>query len=183
MYIWWFLKLLVFFFTYHAYQVLSTKIQILIKQPTLAITVHSGTKTIIGALVYLDIPSNLRPRSEQSHHLPGALLPRWVTQATNRVSNERPHLQLYKKCVLGSPFTITFSDYGKKVSYLKSISLAVEFIYLASSADCVGPINRSADCSQRVNIETLITVVLGTYVVVRRHWQTWAGQHCYMAWV
>ena len=55
--------------------------------------VHSA---VIGALVYRGIPSDLRSRPEQSHHLPGALLLRWL-QAVYRVSNGRPHLQLYRK--------------------------------------------------------------------------------------
>ena len=35
----------------------------------------SGTNTIIGALLYRGIPSDLRSRLEQSHHLPVALIP------------------------------------------------------------------------------------------------------------
>ena len=41
----------------------------------MAITIPSGMNTIIGALVYRGIPSDLRSRPKQSHHLPGALLP------------------------------------------------------------------------------------------------------------
>ena len=59
-------------------------------------TVPSSMNTVIGALVYWGITSDLRSRLEQSHQLPGALLPRWL-QATYRVSNGHPYLQLYKK--------------------------------------------------------------------------------------
>ena len=40
-------------------------------------------------LVYRGIPSDLRSRPEQSHHLPGSLLPWWL-KAVYRVSNRHP---------------------------------------------------------------------------------------------
>ena len=93
MYICWFLKFLVVFFveslqnlaampelfnwsTSKAWQVLSTKHQNCNKQLPVAIIVPADMNTVIGILVYGDIPSDLRSRPEQSHHLPGALLPR-----------------------------------------------------------------------------------------------------------
>ena len=49
--------------------------QLVIKRPSVASTVPSGTNTVIGALVYRDIPSDLRSRPEQSHQHPGVLTP------------------------------------------------------------------------------------------------------------
>ena len=69
---------------------------ILTKRPPVATNVPSGTQRHHWGLVYRGIPSDLRSRPEQSHHLPGALLSRWL-QAVYRDSNRRPHLQLYRK--------------------------------------------------------------------------------------
>ena len=113
MYIWWLLKFLWVFFlcveslpnpvampelsnssASKAWQVLTKKNKIVTNQPPVATTVPSGA--ILRALIYRGIPSDLRSRPEQSHHLPGALLPRWL-QAVYRVSNGRLHLKLYRK--------------------------------------------------------------------------------------
>ena len=48
---------------------------ILTNWPPVATTVPSGTNTIIGALVYCGIHSDVRSRSEQSDNLHRALLP------------------------------------------------------------------------------------------------------------
>ena len=47
---------------------------------SVATTVTSGTNTVIGALVYQGMPSDLRSMPEQSHYLPGALLPPVTTR-------------------------------------------------------------------------------------------------------
>ena len=70
-YIWWVLKLLVFFV-----RRVDKKPNILTKRRPVATTVPSGTNNIIGALVYRIIPSDLRSRPEQSYHIPEALLSR-----------------------------------------------------------------------------------------------------------
>ena len=63
-----------------AWQVLTTKNpKILTKRPPVAPQSRvspQAPSAIIGALVYRGIPSYLRSRPEQSHHLPGSLLPR-----------------------------------------------------------------------------------------------------------
>ena len=61
---------------------------ILTKRLPVATTVPSGTQRHHWALVYWGIPLNLRSRPQQSHHLPGALLSRWL-QVVYRVSNGR----------------------------------------------------------------------------------------------
>ena len=71
--------------------------------------------------------------------------PRVIT-GRDRVSNGRPHLQLYRKSANFSLF-MTIYDYifrlrQKGVLFDKSIPLAAEFIYLATSAECTGSINR-----------------------------------------
>ena len=76
-------------------KVLSTKIPNFNEngyvQPPLS---PQAPSAIIEALVYRGIPLDLRARPEQSQHLSGALLPRWL-QVVYRVSNGRPHRQLY----------------------------------------------------------------------------------------
>ena len=62
--------------------IITKKAKILIKQLPVANTVPSGMNTIFGALVYRDIPSDLWSRPEQSHHLPGSLLPNDHRQPT-----------------------------------------------------------------------------------------------------
>ena len=84
MYICWFIKFFVVFLPGKYYQQkkqnfnktaacppLSPLVRIINKKPT----VPSGTNTVIGALVYLAISSDLRSKLEQSHHHHGALLP------------------------------------------------------------------------------------------------------------
>ena len=77
------------------------------------------------ALVYRGIPSDLRSSPEQSHHLPGVLLP-WWQETVCRVSNGRSHLQLYRK----------------GASIHKSNPLVDEFIYPVTSAEWAVSINR-----------------------------------------
>ena len=111
MYIWWLLTFLgwVFFcgkltkpcrhartFQLVSQQSINKHLKILTKRTPVATTVPSGTQRHPWALVYRGIPSDLRSRPEQSHHLLGALLPRWL-QAVYGVSNGRSHLQLYRK--------------------------------------------------------------------------------------
>ena len=65
------------------------------KRPPVATTIPSGTQRHHWGIGIPGIPSDLRSRPEQSHHFPGALLPRWL-QVVYRVSNGHPHLQLYR---------------------------------------------------------------------------------------
>ena len=92
-------------FNWSASKVLSTNPTILTKRPPVATTFPSGMNTIIGHWYTWGIPSDLRSRPEQSHHLPGALLPR-LLQAVYIVSNGCPYLPLYKKRRLSSLFMI-----------------------------------------------------------------------------
>ena len=63
-------------------QILTSNInkqhKMLSKRPPIPTTVPSGTNTITGAWAYRGIHSDVRSRSEQSHHLPGALHPSWT---------------------------------------------------------------------------------------------------------
>ena len=80
-----------------AWQVLTTKTPKFLQNGRLLPPLSpQAPSAIIGVLVDRAIPSDLRSRLEQSHHLPRALLPLWL-QAVYRVSNGRPHLQLYRK--------------------------------------------------------------------------------------
>ena len=66
------------------------------KRSPVATTVPSGTQRNHWELVHRGIHSDFRSRPEQSHHLPGALLPRWL-QTVYWVSNGCPHLQFFRK--------------------------------------------------------------------------------------
>ena len=59
--------------------IINKRSTILTKRPPVDTTFSSGTNTIIWALVYRGIPSDLLSRPEQSHHLPGALAALLVT--------------------------------------------------------------------------------------------------------
>ena len=97
--------------------IINKKPKILTQRPVATHTVPSGTNTIIGALVYQGIPVDLWIRPEQFHHLPRVLLPRWLKAVYSHILR----LQQQKS---------------------KSIPLAAEFIYLATSAGCAEPIRR-----------------------------------------
>ena len=62
------------------------------KIASLATILPSGTNTMIGALVYPGIPSDLRSWHEQSSHLPGAQLHRWL-----QVANYGCHIWMTKR--------------------------------------------------------------------------------------
>ena len=126
-YIWWLLKFLMVSFcgkltnpyrharTFQLYSqqnlasINNKNPKVLTKRTHEATTVPQAPSAIIGALVYQGMHSDLRSRPEESPHLPGALLPRWL-KAVYRVCNGRPHLQLYRK---GFTFTIYFNSTEK----------------------------------------------------------------------
>ena len=85
---------------------------------------------IIVALVYRSIPSDLRSRPEQSHHLPGALLPRWL-QAVCRESNGASPPSSQQKGRFRSLFIIVFWDFGPKWCF--SIIPFPSLIYILSN--------------------------------------------------
>ena len=88
----------------------------------------------IGIPGYM-VPSDLRSRPEQSHHLPVALLPLSLLKA-NSFQWASPSSTVVKWCI-GSLFTITFSQYGKKVWYVrKSNPFDTELIYRSPSTEC-----------------------------------------------
>ena len=113
MYIWWLLKFFVVHFVesvpnrpalLRTFQLVSqqslasitnTKSNILTKWPTVATNAPSGMNTIIGALVYWGIPSDLQSRPEQAHHLPGLCSFRWLQATYSFQRALRP--QLYRK--------------------------------------------------------------------------------------
>ena len=66
------------------------------KRPPVSTTFPSGTQRHHWGIGIPGIPSDLRSRPEQSHFLLGALLLRWL-HTVYRVTNGRPHLQLYRK--------------------------------------------------------------------------------------
>ena len=70
--------------------------KILTKRLAVATTVPSGTQRQSGGIGIPGIPSDLRSRPELSHHLPAALLSRWL-QEVHRVFNGRRNRQLYRK--------------------------------------------------------------------------------------
>ena len=102
--------------------------KLLTKRLPVATTVPIRTNTVIGALVYWGIPSDLRSRPEQFYHLPGALLTWWL-QVANRVYNGHPHLQLYRKSTYFHYLWLYFQIKAKKVWYLTKSPMAAEFIY------------------------------------------------------
>ena len=101
---------------------------ILTKRPPVATTVPSCTQRYPRALVYRGIPSDLSSRPEQPHHLPGALLPRWL-QAVYRVSNGRPTFNSTEKALTFTIYDCVLRIRPKMVYYLTKVSpLEVELI-------------------------------------------------------
>ena len=58
-----------------------------------------------------------RSRPGKSHHLPGALLPRWL-QTVYRVSSEGPQIQLYRESIYFHNLWLYFENTLKKACYL-----------------------------------------------------------------
>ena len=139
MYIWWLLKFVGVFFCgeltkpcCHArtFQLvrqqslasIKNKKQVfLTKRPPVATTVLSGTQRHHWGIGIPGIPSDLQSRPEQSHHLPGALLSRWL-QAVYRGSNGHPHLQLYRKVAYIHYLWLYSENTIKKVCYSTTVS-------------------------------------------------------------
>ena len=133
----------------------------------------SGTNTNIRALVYWGIPSDMRSRPEQSHHLPEGLLARWL-QVANWVSDgcPPPPLPVIRKGCLGWLFVITFLDNGKKVWYLSKFNPSTAaLIYEAPSTECAKPINRVTVVKglRRVDYQLDDSTVHGIALTAQRH--------------
>ena len=99
----------------------------------------AGTNTVIRALVYQGIPSDLRSRPEQSPTFLGLCSPDDYSQSIES-SMGVPTFNCKEEV-----HKFTMNDYilrlRKKVwFFIKSIPLAAKFIYLATSAECAGPI-------------------------------------------
>ena len=82
------------------------------KRPLVATTVPSGTQRHHWGIGIPGIPSDLRSRPEQSHHLPGALLPQWLQAVCSLQWASQP--STLQKMRLHLLFMIVFWEYGKK---------------------------------------------------------------------
>ena len=82
--------------------------------------IFDGFLNVWGCFCGIGIPSDLRFRPERSHHLPGALLSRWL-QAVYRVSNERLHLQLYRKGAYIHYSWLYYENTAKKMCYFTKV--------------------------------------------------------------
>ena len=95
---------------------------ILTKRPPVAITVTSDTHRHHWELVFSGIPSDLRSMPDQSHHLRGALLRRWL-QAVYRVSNGCPNLQLRRNGAYIHYLWLNSENTIKKLCYLTKANI------------------------------------------------------------
>ena len=109
-YIWWLLK---FFGCFFVKRINNKNPKILTKRPPVATTAPSGTQCHHWGIGIPGYTFGSSIQAEQSHHLPEALLSRWL-QAVYRVFNERPHLQLYRKVAYIHYLFLVFWGYGQK---------------------------------------------------------------------
>ena len=107
--------------------------------------------TVIGALVYRGIPSNLRSRLEQSHHLPGALLHDDYSESIGSRMGV-PTLNSTGKALKFTIYDYILRLWPKKGEiFYKINSLDEEFIYLATSAECTGSIYRPTAVKEHID--------------------------------
>ena len=150
-YIWMFFKLLVFFVdnlpnpvampelpnwsASKAWQVLSTKKQQHFYKKKITCNHHCPLwhEHSHWSIVIPGIPSDLRSRSKQPHHLSGSLLPP-VTTGSKQFPTGIPTFNSTEKAIITN-----YDHILKKKQQEKPL---LEFIYMTPSAECNVPINR-----------------------------------------